>query len=83
MIEVTIKECYGEHRSHTSNHRTTDPAVAIERAVRRHYGNGSFFREEHGLPGYGQIWRRIRRQSTAYTSETGRVRVETKNGGAS
>lgn len=78
MLQVTITECYGARREHTSRHKTTDRDEAIARAVHKAYGSGKSFYRDSGLQTphaqYGQIGYRAGRSHTI-DMDTGRVAI--------
>lgn len=85
-IIVTIKECYGDHKTTTLCSRTDDLDTAIERAIRKGYGAGKVFCRDHGISVglnallgslYGQIGHTSRRFS-GISLDTGRVCIRAK-----
>lgn len=79
MLQVTITECYGARREHTSRHKTTDRDEAIASAVHKAYGSGKSFYRDNGISGptttYGQIGHRAGRSHTI-SLDTGRVAIK-------
>lgn len=80
LIQITIHECYGDHRDFVSNHRGT-VQEAMDKAVMKRYGKRASLCTDYGLnqgiPAnvrYGQIGVPHDRNSTNLI--TGRVRVE-------
>lgn len=78
MLQVTITECYGERREHTSRHKTTDRDEAIARAVRKAYGSGRCLFRDNGISSpttiYGQVGH-YSRSAGCSTMDTGRVSI--------
>ena len=78
MLHITITECYGDHRQHTSRHKTTDRDEAIARAVHKAYGSGCSFYRDNGISGptvtYGQVGH-YSRSAGCSTMDTGRVAI--------
>ena len=82
LIQVTIHECYGEHRDFVSNHRGT-VEDAIEKAVSKKFGKrASLYADQglnQGLPKsvqYGRVSVPCRGSTCSVELITGRVRVE-------
>jgi len=80
LIQVTIRECYGEHREFVSKHRGS-PQEAMGKAVMKHFGKRAALCNDYGLNQgipvsirYGQIGVPHDRHTTSLI--TGRVRVE-------
>lgn len=79
MKTVTIEFLHGDHDEYISRHHTDDHAVAIARAVKKHFGKAASFHPNHelsrGTPDqYGQIGRRAP-NGDSYTIDRGRVRI--------
>lgn len=78
MLQVTITECYGDRREHTSRHKTTDRDEAIARAVRKAYGTGKTLHRDNGISGptttYGQVGH-YSPGAGCSTMDTGRVAI--------
>lgn len=82
MLTVTIRETGASGRSWSSAHRTDDPTVALDRAIRKVWGRGASWFPDHGLchgplgssTHYGQIMRWV--AVSQYSSITGRVSVK-------
>ena len=80
MARVDIQHCSGSRECVTTFHRTRDPVVALERALRLNFGVSAHFWREHGLGGdgvmYGQIGVPVRGQPRVQNLITGRVRIQ-------
>ena len=59
MITVKIRTLNTEPTEWLSQHRTNDPAEAIQRAVRRHFGSRAHWNNDSSISGqtrwYGQV----------------------------
>jgi hypothetical protein len=70
---VKIRECKSNGKI-WKGHR-------LDSLIRRVWGKKAFFKEDHGLPGYGQIFEELPNTGSGWnaTSLTGRVRVDLGN----
>lgn len=78
-LTVTITECYGDRRTHTSSHPTDSVDRAISLAVEKAYGRGRFFVRDSGLRDcgmFGQIGHHVDSQRNLTSIDTGRVRID-------
>jgi len=87
MLTVTIRELRADtalRRTWRSRHRTTDPGVAIDRALGRHFGKRAFFQPDLDVRAdgtwYGQVFEDVSApgEPWAANSLTGRVRVDVR-----
>lgn len=81
MLTIKITELYGDRKQVVSSHRTNSTAIAISRAVKKHYGKRSYFYVNYErsmglgpLIQYGQIGHPI--ATNQCTMDTGMVRVD-------
>lgn len=77
MKTVSISECKTNGRSWTHTARTNDEKVAIERAVKKHFGRNAWFWRDNGLVNlgmYGQIAVPVKGDNGS-TCVTGRVNI--------
>jgi hypothetical protein len=80
MLHVEIRETGGERRRWVSRHQTTNPTLAVNRAINKHFGSAAFFRRSETLRPtdrtmYGQIFRQISRAPFSATAITDAVAV--------
>jgi len=73
---VIIEECRNNGEEWISNHNTSDPNIAIERAIKKHFGQTGYFQQNNELTTdshnrYGQIWQ--------HGSLTTRMHIRIKN----
>jgi len=57
MLKVEIRDIHSR-MEYVSSHRTKSTSVAIERAVKKHFGSRAYYRQSHGYiesNGYGTI----------------------------
>ena len=80
MARVDILHCSGSRECVTTFHRTRDPVIALERALRLNFGARAHFWREHGVGTanvmYGQIGVPVKRQPGVSNLITGRVRIQ-------
>ena len=76
---ITIRDCFGDNKTRTSTHRTTDVDEAVSRAVAKHYGAKYSINYDRGLTltdrtRYGHIGYSLK--SGEFTQDSRRVRVD-------
>ena len=82
MITITMTECKSNGATFVSRHNTTDPAIAVARAVARAWGRGAYFVRDGGISvgtdprqgsQYGQVMESARGGGS--NAITGRIRI--------
>jgi len=78
---VTITECYGDRRESVGTYTADDAHSAVSVAVKKHYGNQTYFVRDAGMNGmgawaYGQIGHAHGDRGTITNLITGRVRID-------
>lgn len=70
---VTVRECTSEGREKIARVCVPEASQATSAGVRKIYGRRSWFQQDSGLVGYGQIFRRT--GPLQHTALTDRVRI--------
>jgi len=79
MKTVTISECKSNGKIWESRHKTENDELAIEKAIKKQFGENAGFHRDTGLADigmYGQIAVPIGKQPGQSSTITGRVRID-------